>query len=127
MSVQHPNILYVGDSEAGHALAKTIAPLGWFIFVPEDTLAALAMYVTYAPDIAVIDAAARPVFAAEVYHHLRSVEARPLLVLVEEHQRKAWGRGDGAAHIRPRGSDSTLLIRHIRQIVQADALLAPRW
>jgi DNA-binding response OmpR family regulator len=126
MSVKYPMILYVGEMAQGQALAQTVARQGWHVFAADDTLGALGLYITYVPDIIVIDAAARPLLATEVFHHLRSVEARPLLVLVDERQRKNWGRGDGAAHIRPHSDDPQALTRRIEQILHAEAVLSQR-
>lgn len=82
MSLQHPNILYVGGQETGRAFSQLVEKANWWVHLPTETLEALGMFVTYMPDIAVIDlSAAAPAFAHSVYAHLLSIEASPLLVL----------------------------------------------
>ncbi len=84
MSLQHPNILYVGNVAAGKVLLQTVTPDGWWVYQPSETLEALGIYITYLPDITVIDASVQPDFTGEVYEHLRSIQAQPLLVLTND-------------------------------------------
>lgn len=84
MSTQHPNVLYVGDAERGHAFLTSVESHGWWVYIPQDTLQALGMYVAYWPDIIVINADSQPDTATEVYHHLRSINAHPILILTRD-------------------------------------------
>jgi len=86
MSQEHPDLLYVGDVDYGRALADAVEREGSMVYVAEDVMEALAMYVHYLPDVIVVDKASEPVFAAEVYEHLLSVHASPMIVLSEEPQ-----------------------------------------
>lgn len=85
MNKQNVFILYVGSQATGNALAQTVASNQWWVDVAEDADTALALYTTESPDIVVIDGAdeAR---AAQVYHHLRSINAGPMLVLTNDRQ-----------------------------------------
>lgn len=114
MSLQHPNILYVGDPENGRAFAQSVQSAGWWVHTPQDTLEALGMYVTYMPDLTVIDLSTQPDFTAEVSNHLRSIDACPLLIL-------GGGRpAAGVYHDEP-GSAPALLAHTIRLILDEEA------
>jgi hypothetical protein len=91
MSQEHPNILYVGGIERGQILQAKVRARGWQLYLPLDTLEALAMHVFYYPDITVIDTAAKCRMGTEVYFHLRSAQARPMLILAHENQLNRWG------------------------------------
>lgn len=82
MSTQHPNILYVGSRQGGRALDAMVAPLDWYVHLPQNTYQALGMYVAGYPDVVVLDVVAQPAFASEVYVHLRSLEGVPVLMIV---------------------------------------------
>jgi hypothetical protein len=84
MSRQHPNILYIGGQDRGQALLAATQPDGWWVYLPADLLEALGMYITYFPDAVVIDTTTTPEFASAAYHHLRSVAARPLVVITDD-------------------------------------------
>ncbi len=76
-------ILYVGGREAGLALAEVVEAEGGYVYLPQTMMEALGMYITYMPQIVVIDA--RIGWATEVLNHLRSVDARPIVLLTEDH------------------------------------------
>ena len=81
-------ILYVGDSARGRALHNAAEERGWYVYVPTETKEALGIYIFYMPSVIVIDAGSD--FAHEVYQHLHSVEAGPLLILADKAQEKMW-------------------------------------
>ncbi len=118
MSLQHPLILYVGDAQPGQSLLDVVENAGWWVYQPTETLEALGMYITYMPDAVVINTSTQPDFTGEVYEHLRSIEARPLLVLTDD---PAWHsetlRAEGvyalAAHTSPEQLKS--IIRFVLQ------------
>jgi DNA-binding response OmpR family regulator len=126
MSFEHPNILYIGDGEQGGALAQAVESLGWQVFTPATTLDALATYITLVPDIIMIDRVARPVFATEVYHHLRSIEARPLLLLTDPGSRVDWDRSDATVYVRRHTANHAELIEAVRSIVQREVAVTAR-
>ena len=76
-------ILYVGQREAGLALAEVVEAEGGYVYLPQTMMEALGMYITYMPQVVVIDG--RVGWASEVLNHLRSVDARPIVLLTEEH------------------------------------------
>jgi hypothetical protein len=88
MSQQHPFILYVGAADKGHAFMNAAQARGAWAYLAEDAAEALGAYVAYTPDAVIIDPAGQPE-SVEVYHHLRSVEARPLFVLTKDRARDA--------------------------------------
>ena len=92
MSHAYPNVLYVGDYERGQGLQAKAR--SWHVYLPQDTLEALAMHVFYCPDITVIDTVARCHTGTEVYFHLRSAQARPLLILAREDHLNRWAVPD---------------------------------
>ena len=110
MSQEYPNVLYVGDYERGQVLQAKAR--GWHVYLPQDTLEALAMHVFYCPDITVIDTVARCHTGTEVYFHLRSAQARPLLILAREDHLNRWAVPD----------DST--VRVLRDTVRDEELIA---
>lgn len=81
MSYQHPMILFVGSSEKGTELLNAVEPLGWWVYQPETANDALGMYVGFLPDVVMMDAGAAPEMAEEVFFHLNSVEAEPIIVI----------------------------------------------
>ncbi len=81
MSKEHPAILYIGSAGDGEALREAAALQGWHVFLPATLHAALGMYMVYMPDACVIDMTANPVLVGEVYLHLRSVNAQPMILL----------------------------------------------
>jgi hypothetical protein len=120
MSAQHPNILFIGDSERGYALEKIAERNGAVIFLPEETFDALAMYITYLPDITVIDTSVNRHTAAETYYHLRSVKAAPILVLTEDDW---WDIGaDETVHMVHPAISNEELISLIEELVASPQL-----
>lgn len=62
-------------------LRLALAPLGADLWPATEVKEALAFYLFYLPDLVLIDEALEPTQADEVYGHLESVGAAPLLVL----------------------------------------------
>lgn len=85
--MEHSLILYVGEREAGQTLAEIVEPEGGFVYLPENLMQALGMYITYFPQVIVIDMVVP--YAEEVYSHLRSVDAKPIVLLGEDRLRPA--------------------------------------
>lgn len=81
MSQEMPIVLYVGDSETEKWLAASLEPFGGYIYRADQLLQLLGMYVNYSPDVVVLDAKVAPDLAREVYFHLRTIEAEPILIL----------------------------------------------
>ncbi len=94
MSLEHPNVLYVGGVERGQMFQARAEIMGWHVYQPLDTLEALAMHVFYYPDITVIDTVEKCGMGTEVYFHLRSARARPLLILAREDHLNRWAVPD---------------------------------
>lgn len=81
MSSQHPMILFVGSAQQARDLLAMVEPVGWWVYPAETPNEALGMYVSYLPDVIVLNADTLPEVAEEVYYHLASVEADPLIVI----------------------------------------------
>ena len=84
MSLQHPNILYVGDRQRGQSFADHVSEANWSVYIAQALLDALGHYVMCMPDLVVIDSTYEPEISSAVYHHLRSIQAAPLLVLTDD-------------------------------------------
>jgi hypothetical protein len=72
-------ILYIGGPERGQALAALAARHNNYVYLPESMTQALGMYISYFPQVTIIDMSMD--YADEVLNHLRSVDARPLVLL----------------------------------------------
>ncbi|MEP6988063.1 MAG: hypothetical protein ABI970_20845 [Chloroflexota bacterium] len=84
MSEQHPMILFVGHPEQGAQLLEAVEPLGWWVYQPQNANEALGMYVSYLPDVVLLNADAAPDITEEVYYHLASVLAEPMIVISDD-------------------------------------------
>jgi hypothetical protein len=80
MSQETPTILYVGDPETGEWLASTLEPLGAYVYLSNELLPALGMFMTYEPGLVILDARALPELAQGVYFHLNSINAESILI-----------------------------------------------
>jgi len=118
MSAQHPNILYVGDIEQGRALAAAADKRDWYVYTPAEAMEALAMYTTYFPDLVVIDAFPRLSLALEVYFHLRSVNAQPMIVLADDRQPGWWGDFD--VHLLSRSISREALLDTVAEVLSTE-------
>jgi len=118
MSLDNPSILYVGGVERGQVLQAQVENMGWHIHLPVETLEALAMHVFYCPDITVIDTVERCRTGTEVYFHLRSAQARPLLILAREDHLKRWAVPDeSTVRVLPHTIDDDDLIATISELI----------
>lgn len=82
MSLQETFIMYIGDAEEGQTIRATAELDGGYVYLPEHMMQALGMYITYLPNVIVVDSAVS--YSEEVVAHLRSVDARPILLLTDE-------------------------------------------
>lgn len=102
-------IMYVGEREDGEALAAQIDAQDGYVYLPENMMQALGMYITYFPDVIVIDM--QLPYAQEVYHHLLSVDAKPIILLTDEHIRST------SVFALPRGSSAEDVLLAIQRFV----------
>ncbi len=72
-------ILYIGNPEQGQALAAYAEAHESYVYLPENLTQALGTYISYFPQVTIIDM--RLDYAEEALHHLRSVDAQPLVLL----------------------------------------------
>ncbi|HEX2620480.1 MAG TPA: hypothetical protein VHL11_10040 [Phototrophicaceae bacterium] len=80
MSKINASIMYVGDVDSGRQLLKAAKTRGWHVYLPGETMEALSVHIFYYPDLVVLDRSSYPIMAAEVAHHLRSLnDETPML------------------------------------------------
>ena len=115
MSAQHPMILFVGGSEQGTQLLKAVEPLGWWVYQPQNDTEALGMYVSYLPDVVLMDAEVMPEIAEEVYFHLASVQVEPMIVTGGD---EVWS--DRVTHHLPANASISEIIGCIAETTDAD-------
>ena len=114
MSDQHPMILFVGSSEAGENLLKAVEPLGWWVYQPETANEVLGMYVSYLPDVVLMDVEAVPDMAEEVYFHLASVQVEPMIVIGGD---EVWS--DRVTHHLPADVEAADVIACVSEVTGA--------
>lgn len=76
-----PYVLFVGETDTARALLNAMVPQGGYVYHPQSLMETLGMYITMMPRVIVIDTCAP--FASDVYLHLRSVDARPIILLTD--------------------------------------------
>src|SRR5262245_43755701 len=82
ISMSNSLILYIGKPEAGQTFAAAAEAHGHYAYLPENLMQALGMYITYFPEIVIIDMDLD--YAQDVLDHLRSVDASPLILLTDQ-------------------------------------------
>jgi len=76
-------ILYIGASGQADALREHSTADGWEVFHPKEVLEALGMYITYLPDVVIIEDSTENTFSYEIFMHLRSIKAENMLILTD--------------------------------------------
>lgn len=92
MTLQDMLILYIGDNQQGEDIRAAAELDGGYVYLPDHMTQALGMYITYLPNVIIVDSGVS--YSAEVVIHLRSVDARPILLLIDDLQ-PAQPRIDG--------------------------------
>lgn len=115
MSIQHPNIVYVGDLEQGQSLAAAVSRLNWGVYIPQDAREALGMVITYLPDVIILDMVARPTVAAEAYYHLRTMTGEPVKLIVLSLDP---GEPDDDVVMLPYGASREAIIAAVTELMQ---------
>ena len=118
MSAQHPNIVYLGDVDAGRRLLSAAEPLDWGVFLPAEAFEALGMVIAYLPDAVILDLTARPTTAVEVYHHLRTLTGGcpPIIAVTGEADAPGWT--DPGRYALPRTDAPADLMAAVRTVVE---------
>ena len=114
MSDQHPMILFVGHHEQGAQLLESVESLGWWVYQPQTANETLGMYVSYLPDVVLLDADSAPDIAEEVYFHLASVQADPMIVIASD---ALWS--DRVSHHLPTDASITDIIASVAEVTGA--------
>ncbi len=116
MSSEHPLILFVGNPDRGHQFLEAVESLGWWAYMPQDASEALGIYISYVPDMVILDAEADPDTAEEVYLHLQSIQAENILTLTSDPR---WHQ-NADVWVLPAGISHTDLAAHIAAFLGAE-------
>ena len=115
MSLEHPNIVYVGDHEQGRALIAAVETQNWGVYVAHDAREALGMVITYYPDVVILDMLARPATAAEAYYHLRTMIGEPpRLILISDEP----GEPDDDILLLPSRATRDMIVAAVADLMQ---------
>ena len=90
MSLRNLSILFVGSKEVGEMLEAAAQRPAVHLWRATEVLQALAFYTFYMPDAVLLEDGANPELTNEVYFHLSSVGAKPLIILSDESESQAW-------------------------------------
>src|SRR5215468_11094189 len=88
MSNERLVVVYVGDADTEQCLATSLEPHEGYVYRADELLSVLGMVVSYMPDLVVLDARTAPMLARQVYYHLRTIDAEPILIL--DHDSDDW-------------------------------------
>jgi hypothetical protein len=116
MSQEAPIILYVGDVEAGQMFLPALQAYGGYAYMSEVVLETLGMYITYFPDLVILNAALNSELIQETYFHLCSVNAAPMIILAD-HWQLVQSDGRRIPILPPTISHADLLVV-IRDLIQ---------
>jgi len=81
MSAEVLEILYVGNAVAGEAFKECFEPFGWNVYVPANRVEALGMFIICVPHLVILDTLKDPALAQDVYNHIRTVDATPVIIV----------------------------------------------
>lgn len=117
-------VLYVGGSVRAAALQAATDHRGWYVRHAEDTMMALGIYIVEKPHIVVLEDHPAFPFVADVYMHLRSVAAAPLILLTDEPD--TWARpADQSVYHLPTAVTGDSLAYAMTHITDTPELLYP--
>src|ERR1041385_8136899 len=88
MSNERLVVVYVGDADTEQWLATSLQLYEGYVYRADELLSVLGMVVSYMPDLVVLDARTAPTLARQVYYHLRTIDAEPILIL--DHDSEDW-------------------------------------
>jgi hypothetical protein len=118
MTQQDMFILYVGEAERGEVIRATVALDGGYVYLPEHMMQALGMYITYLPNVIIVDAAVS--YSSQIIEHLRSVDARPILLLTDGDSPRLYMDG---VFTMSRGSTADEVVEAARQLANGGSML----
>lgn len=99
MSTQNPILVFSGSSFRAVELTAMATARGWLLLHETDMLQTLGQVVFFYPDIVIIEDA-DPEQAHEVFMHLHSVNAEPMLILTDNPETWDIARDTGATILR---------------------------
>jgi hypothetical protein len=122
-SLEHLNILYVGERVHGGLLRDAAQVRGWYVHLPSETLEALAMYIFYYPDLVVLDAFSAVNLAAGVGVHLCSIQANSLLLVTDNTQQDQWhDRAIAARRAVPSTASGSEVVAAVMELVESHVM-----
>lgn len=112
--LEHLSIIYVGGPGRGEVLRALFGTFGAHLWPAHEVQEALAFYLFYMPDLVMLDDGGAhegsSTLAGEVYEHLESVGAAPLLVLASRLQEWQGRLPDSSLVLPSDSSDAALLL-----------------
>jgi hypothetical protein len=113
----HPRVLFVGSLERAKQLKTDNLHQALKLWTASEVMAALGYYALYMPDLVVIEDIGDTRFADEVYVHLASVGAKPLVVLAAPLRRRLWEElAAPTTFVLPRGIGNQELLSNLIKI-----------
>lgn len=116
MKQQDVFLMYVGKAEQRESIRDAAESAGGYVYLPEHMMQALGMYITYLPNVIVVDSAVN--YSEEVIAHLRSVDARPILLLTDVE----FPRTDGVFTM-PRENSAERILEAARLLASGGTIL----
>lgn len=116
MKQQDVFLMYVGKAEERESIRDAAESAGGYVYLPEHMMQALGMYITYLPNVIVVDSAVN--YSEEVIAHLRSVDARPILLLTDVE----FPRTDGVFTM-PRENSAERILEAARLLASGGTIL----
>ena len=87
-------VLYVGRAIDGETFKACAKSHNWYVYLAETRLQALGTFITYFPDVVVLNATTDPALMEDIYEHIRSVDSTPVVILAVE-----WATDDEATYV----------------------------
>ena len=116
MNLQNPSIVFVGSEETGETLETAVQRPAIHLWRATEVLQALAFYTFYMPDAVVLEDGPSVELANEVYFHLSSVGAKPLIILAGESESQAWKDvSDETTLVLPRSTNCESLLATVAE------------
>lgn len=116
MNLHGMSIVFLGSEVMGKTLEAYARHRAGHLWTATEVLQALAFYMFYMPDVVVLEDGANPELTNEVYSHLSSVGAQPLIILSGESEAEAWKDvSDETTLVLPRSTNGESLLAAIAE------------
>lgn len=116
VNLRNLSIMFVGSKEVGEMLEAAAQRFGVHLWSATEVLQALAFYTFYMPDAVLLEDGPSRDLTNEVYFHLSSVNAKPLIILSGESESEAWKDvSDETTLVIPRSTNGESLLATIAE------------